>query len=91
LQWLRERWHPDSDFSEPRPEDWGWYSEVIWKGRRYSIGASATDGAHFRGEWVLHVSGRGKVTLEDSCVCEIRRLIETESSFHGARFDERKF
>src|SRR5437016_4152909 len=55
LLWLQDQARPDATVSEPRAEDWGWYSYVEWKGCRYLLGSSASDEEGGEREWILQV------------------------------------
>ena len=41
---------------EPQTEDWGWYVDLEYNGRKYMLGASASDEEENGGrEWVLQI------------------------------------
>src|SRR5438270_5932917 len=77
LLWLRDQAHPAVVISEPRPEDWGWFSFVEWIGRKYMLGSSASDEENGEREWILQIEkqrslgekllGRAKMDKEDAC------------------------
>ena len=92
LLWLAERARGRVAISEPEAEDWGWCSELVWEGRRYLLGASASDeepdGSR---EWILHMTkhrsmkerllGKGQMSREDECLKFFLRLLRDEPSF----------
>ncbi|MGY1531585.1 hypothetical protein [Luteimonas sp. A649] len=91
LEWLRARVPADVAMPAPQSEDWGWYSDVNWRGRDYMIGASAnesTDGNH---EWVLQIVksrsikerllGKAKMLSDDPCFSYFHGLIMQEPAF----------
>lgn len=41
LEWLKEELKGKLEITEPDAEDWGWYSELVYQGSNYLIGASA--------------------------------------------------
>ena len=41
LIWLKDKLSNKLEFSEIDMEDWGWYSHIIWNGRKYLIGSVA--------------------------------------------------
>lgn len=92
LLWLAERTGRRVAIPEPAAEDWGWYSEILWDGRSYTLGASASDGeADGSREWILQVVkqrsmkerllGKGQMTSEDECLQFFLELLQDEPSF----------
>lgn len=97
LLWLRDRARPRFDVSEPDAEDWGWYSSVVCNGRRYTLGASASDEESGEREWVLQIVkhrsfverllGRETMAEDDDCSRFFRTLLENEANFKGVSVD----
>ena len=97
LLWLRERARPDVEISEPAPEDWGWYSDLEWKGRNYMLGSSASEDENGQREWILQIEkhrsmtekliGRAKMSEDDACASYFQRLLESEATFEGVSVD----
>ena len=97
LLWLREKARTDLDISEPATEDWGWYSDVVWKGRTYMLGSCASKGERGEWEWLLQIEkqrslserllGRAKMESGDECAMYFQRLLEGEASFKDISVD----
>ena len=97
LLWLAEKLKDHVVVPEPQTEDWGWYIEIDWKGRRYMLGASASDEENGAREWVLQIvkhrsfkerlSGKEKLTELDECSAHIHRLLASEEAFSGVSID----
>jgi hypothetical protein len=98
LLWLREQAKDAIEVSEPAAEDWGWYSSAEWKGRKYLLGASASDEEdNGQREWVLQIdkhrslaeklSGRATMGQDDECAQYFQDLIEHEASFQNVSVD----
>jgi len=97
LLWLRDQARPNVAVSEPDAEDWGWYSYVEWKGRKYMLGSSASDEEGGEREWILQIEkhrsvgekilGRAKMDKDDECAEYFQRLLEGEASFKGLSVD----
>lgn len=97
LLWLREKASPRVQVSEPDAEDWGWYASVVFDGRNYMLGASASDEENGEREWVLQIVkhrslvekllGREKLAGDDPCVSLFRNLLENESRFSNVSVD----
>jgi hypothetical protein len=98
LLWLIDNTKGAVAFSAPDCEDWGWYSDARWNGRRYLVGASASeeeqDGAR---EWVLQVDkirsikekllGRARMDGQDECASYLLRLLQMEPTFRDVSVD----
>lgn len=81
LEWLREELKSKVYVMKPSAEDWGWYSEIEWKGNIYLIGSAVFyekgDDPNQELEWVFQVDkyrsfreklfGKKKITDQDSC------------------------
>lgn len=88
LLWLAEHAAPELQIPAPEPEDWGWYTYVGCNGRKYLLGASASedDGGGER-EWTLQIEklrslrekllGKGKMSQDDQCAAHIARALQT--------------
>lgn len=97
LLWLRSQVLPEINLSEPDAEDWGWYSSVEWKGRRYMLGSSASEEEDGQREWILQIDkhrsvkekllGHEKMSKDDECACYFQRLLESEPSFNAISID----
>jgi hypothetical protein len=98
LLWLIEKAKGSFEISAPDCEDWGWYSYAEWKGRKYLLGASASDEEEDRQrEWVLQIHkqrslkekllGEAKMSQDDECVLYFRVLLEQETSFRDVSVD----
>jgi len=91
LIWLAEQARNTVAIPPPSTEDWGWYSEIDWKGRSYLLGASASLEQSGTTEWVLQIVkhrslrerllGKEKMTPDDACLTFFRQLIEHETRF----------
>lgn len=97
LLWLSEKSLPRVQVSEPDAEDWGWYSSVVFGGRPYMLGASASDEENGEREWVLQIVkhrslvekllGREKLTEGDECAAFFQGLLEQEPNFKNVSVD----
>ena len=97
LLWLAEKLKGHVAVPTPQTEDWGWYVCIEWKGRRYMLGASASDEENGQREWVLQIVkhrtlkerllGKERMTEEDECVVYLLRLLEQEEAFAGVSID----
>jgi hypothetical protein len=95
LLWLREELKSQFDIPVPEAEDWGWYTQVDWKGRSYVLGASAEADGGAQYEWVLLIvkhrtlmeKVREKMTPADACVAFFRQLLEREAAFRNVSVD----
>jgi hypothetical protein len=93
LSWLKQALEPAHNIDKPEPEDWGWYAHVLWEGRRFMLGSSASDEEDGEREWVLQVVpqrslkerllGHGKVTPEHPLVQHLVRVLSQEGAFVG--------
>lgn len=97
LEWLREELKDKIGLTEPEPEDWGWYSELKWKGQTYLIGSVAFfekgDDPSRELEWVFQIDkyrsfkdklfGNNKMTAKDSCYTFFKELFETHPEFNN--------
>jgi hypothetical protein len=91
LSWIAQRWTGQSGVTDPAPEDWGWYAHVYCAGNRYMLGASCSEASTEPREWLLQIVkvrtlgerllGRNKLTADDPCLREVRRLLELEPAF----------
>ena len=96
LKWLQERTPTRTPMAAPDAEDWGWYSSIDWNGRKYLIGASASDEEGER-EWILQIDkertmkekllGRGAMTADDECAAYFQALLEAEPAFKSVSVD----
>jgi hypothetical protein len=97
LLWLAQQVEGDLSISPPAREDWGWYSDVEWRGRSYMLGSCAYDEEHGQREWALQIVkhrsfkecllGREKMTPADECVRFFRSLVEREPAFSNFDFE----
>ena len=99
LLWLAERARGRVQIPEPEAEDWGWYSDIVWDGRSYMLGASAWDEEETGGrrEWVLQVVkkrsmkerllGKEQMTSQDECLQFFLKLLQGEPSFQDVSLD----
>ena len=95
LEWLRHELSGSIELIEPDAEDWGWYSELNWKGRNYLIGSSAYfkegDDPTSEIEYIFQVDkhrtfkevmlGREKMTPDDECFQFFKSFFENNPSF----------
>ena len=98
LLWLAEQARGEVEIPIPEPEDWGWYSDIRWKGRRYMLGASASDGEAGQREWVLQISknrtvkerflSTEKMSAGDECLQFFHQLLLREPSFARVEIEE---
>jgi hypothetical protein len=97
LRWLRQKALPRVQVSEPDAEDWGWYSSVVFDGRGYMLGVSASDEENGEREWVLQIVkhrsfvekllGRKKLTEGDECASFFQSLLEKEPNLKSVSVD----
>lgn len=97
LLWLKEKALPRVQVSEPDAEDWGWYSSVMFDGRNYMLGASASDEENGEREWVLQIVkhrsfvekllGREKLSQDDACASFFQSLLANETRFENVSVD----
>jgi hypothetical protein len=98
LLWLIDQAKGSVEISTPDTEDWGWYSYAEWNGRKYMLGASASDeDEHGQREWVLQIHkhrsvkekllGRAKMSQDDECAQYFQGLLGREASFRGVSID----
>jgi hypothetical protein len=98
LLWLAEKLRGQVAVPTPQTEDWGWYAEIDWKGRFYTLGASASDEEeNGQREWILQIVkhrtmkerllGKEKMTADDECASTMLRLVERETAFAGVSVD----
>ena len=90
LIWLKDKLSNKLEFSEIDMEDWGWYSHIIWNGRKYLIGSVAhyEVGDDFRNgvDWIFQVDkkrsfkeiifGKEKMTENDQCFLFFKKYFE---------------
>lgn len=98
LRWLQQRAYPRFEISEPDAEDWGWYSSVSCNGRKYMLGASASDEEeNGEREWVLQIIkqrslgerllGRAQLEADDELMLFFQELFEKEKGFKNVSMD----
>ena len=98
LIWLAGKLKGEVSVPKPETEDWGWYVDVELQGRRYMLGASASDEEEDgRREWVLQIvkhrtlkeklTGKEKMTPDDACVQLLLRTLRAESAFVDVTID----
>jgi len=91
ILWLKGNLPDELAITDPETEDWGWYSYVTWKKRRYLIGASSDDGEY----WVFQaekqrtmfetLTGREKMQPDDPCLSYFHGLLSTEADFYDVQ------
>ena len=98
LLWLTEKLKGQVAVPVPETEDWGWYVDIDWKGRSYTLGASASDEEeNGQREWVLQIVkhrtlkerllGMGRMSADDECASFRRHLLEHETAFQEVSVD----
>jgi len=98
LLWLMEHAKGCVEVSAPDAEDGGWYSSAEWKGRKYLLGASASDeDEKGQREWVLQIDkhrsvteklmGRAAMRPDDECAHYFEELIKREPAFREVSAD----
>jgi len=101
LIWLEKEVSDELNFDEPDAEDWGWYSHIEWKGRKYLVGATAYfedgDDPTSELEWVFQVEkyrsfkekllGREKMVAEDECFEYFKLLFQNAREFSSVAFE----
>lgn len=65
LLWLAQKLEGRVEVPQPQTEDWGWYADIEWNGRAYTLGASASsedgednadpDPGKAPREWILQI------------------------------------
>mgnify|MGYP000709869705 FL=1 len=93
LLWLKDQVAETVQLENPDAEDWGWYSNIEWKGRTYMLGASATESDSSGYEWVFQVEkkrtikeklfGREKMAKDDECLLFFKSVFTAEPEFKG--------
>lgn len=92
LIWLKSELCSELEMTAPDAEDWGWYSNIIWKGREYMLGSSVffEEGDEPTSElkWIFQVDkqrsfkeillGREKMTKNDECVLFFKSKFKAE-------------
>jgi hypothetical protein len=92
LVWLAEKLKGQVSVPKPQTEDWGWYVDVEWRGRKYMVGSSASDEEeNGRREWVLQIvkhrslkeklAGKEKMTLADEFALLVLGTLRAEPAF----------
>jgi hypothetical protein len=91
LDWLRTRMPAEVTMTDTEAEDWGWYVDLDWHGRRYMLGASAESGEDGMQDWALQIEklrsfkeklmGQAKMTAEDPVLAHLRSVIGAEAGF----------
>ena len=101
LNWLEKELPDELIIDEPDAEDWGWYSHLEWKGRKYLVGATVyfeeCDDPTSELEWVFQVDkhrsfkeklfGREKMTAQDECLQYFKLLFQNSSEFNSVVFE----
>ena len=97
LEWLRSRLPAEASMTDPEPEDWGWASDVEWQGRRYLVGAGASEEVDGATAWMLQVVprrslkarllGRGKMVADDAFLARLVDLLRSEPTSTGIEVD----
>jgi len=96
LVWLKDKISDSVEIDDPDAEDWGWYSYINWKGRRYLLGSTAYveegDDPSAEIEYIFQVDkvrslseklfGREKMTHNDDCFMYIKSLFESEKEMN---------
>jgi hypothetical protein len=101
LLWLQNELKDKVKITDPEAEDWGWYSNLDWKGQNYLIGSIAHyekgDDPGSEIDYVFQVDkfrsikekilGRNKMSETDDCFSFFRHLFEGESGFVGVEVE----
>ena len=93
LLWLKQALDAVHEIDKPEPEDWGWYTHLLWEGQRFLLGSSASDEEDGEREWVLQVVpqrslkqrllGRGRIGPEHPLVQHVVSVLSREEAFIG--------
>jgi len=97
LVWLKDKVSDSVEIEDPDAEDWGWYSYIDWKGRKYLLGSTAYfeegDDPSAEIEYIFQVDkvrsfkekllGREKMSLDDECFTYMKSLFETEQEINS--------
>ncbi len=91
LIWLADQLKGTMQVPTARAVEWGWSTEVAWKGRPYRLGAWASDEEYGKHDWVLLIEkhrtlkerllGRQKMRAADECVALILQLLRGQRDF----------
>jgi hypothetical protein len=93
LVWLRTALAPRVAFTEPRTEDWGWYSYATFEGYEYLTGASAIGEPDYPLplEWILQIHkqrslkdkllGRRRMVADDPFAALVEATLKGEPQF----------
>ena len=97
LLWLAQRLKGHLHIPRPECEDWGWYTDIDWRGRSYMLGASSTDEENGEREWILQIVKhrtlkerllrKEKMATDDECAEFFRKLLEAEPAFTSLSVD----
>jgi len=97
LLWLKEQVAKTVRLDNPNTEDWGWYTNIDWKGRSYLLGASAMESENGGFKWVFQVDknrtikekflGREKMGKDDECLLFFKSVFDSESEFKGVTLE----
>ncbi|MFT6908613.1 MAG: hypothetical protein ACJAS1_005316 [Oleiphilaceae bacterium] len=101
LKWLKLELSSTHEITEPDAEDWGWYSNITWKGREYMLGASTYyeegDNPTSELEWIFQIDkqrsfkekllGKEKISCNDECVLFFKSKLEAEPDINSVAFE----
>ena len=97
LVWLKDKISDSVEIETPDAEDWGWYSYIDWKGRKYLLGSTAYfeegDDPSAEIEYIFQVDkvrtlkekllGREKMSHKDECFTFMKSLFESEKDINS--------
>jgi len=91
LKWLKDNFKNEIEITEPKAEDWGWYSYIKCNNNKYLIGASVDCDATLDKEWYFQIE-KQRTLLEkifkkeknedlDPCLLYFKSIFESNSDF----------
>lgn len=97
LLWLQRQVDDTLEMEEPDSEDWGWYSHINWKGRRYLVAASAMQINNGACKWMLRLDknrslkeiifAQEKMNKDDECLAYFKYLLGSEVDFKAIELE----
>jgi hypothetical protein len=101
LIWLKEQLNGELEVSSPFMEDWGWYSHILWKGRKYLVGSSVpieedeVQGSELK--WLIQIDkhrtliekilGKEKISKTDEYVLFLKSRLASEPRIQSVDFE----
>ena len=97
LKWLKEKLDGEFEISEPEPEDWGWYTVIIWKDIKYMVGSFAEKESDNLYYWQLmieklggkkeKISNKTEITTNGELVNFLMTILESEPDLENVKLN----